>query len=541
MAMHCRQPFDANPPSLALIDQSSTLRSVFRRAVGYALASAIGVSGCYGTSDQPSAQPGSLPSGSADRGPVQGDRGLAAVTPAEPNIASNSPSSGTPQAMPTAGAAAPMPSPNQPTAGNPSGGVPSRAAPVTVTCKVNSGGPQLFTGLTPAQPFDAAEYRVQAMSLLEPQIWFTQGVLCDTAGDRAACEAEVGRAADESNLLWNNALPMYGTIAQYVLTTRGAEVRKYQSRAELLQFLGPIDSPEDVLLLLFYDHLHVPCAEPMANTSFSGIVPSSMRERDDGYEILFLNQQFSCFGNSVERVTLLVATDGTVTELARDKMTESKGCEGRRPEGLRSQHLGKGASALGEHFARMAHLEHASVAAFDVLALELAEHGAPEELIAWACRSASDEVRHTAITRELAHRFDANPTEAEVVARPLRSLEAIAIENAREGCVRECYGAALGWYQAHSSSDVDIAAAMAQIADDETNHAALAFAVDAWACSRLDERSRARVAAARAEAVTTLRCELSLAPDPSTREALGLPDAIGALRLCTVLEQSLWA
>jgi hypothetical protein len=286
------------------------------------------------------------------------------------------------------------------------------------------------------------------MSVLEPQIWFTQGVLCDTAGNPTACQSEVARAADEPNLLWNNELPMYGKIAQYVLTTHGDEVHKYQSRAELLQFLGPIDSPEDALLLLYYDHRGVSCAEPTANASFIGVVPSSVRERDDGYEILFLIQKFGCDGDTVERVTLLVATDGTVTELARDKMMEVKGCSGRRPEGLRSQHLGTGTSALGEHFARMAHLEHASVAAFEVLALELAAHAAPDELIAWARRSASDEVRHTATTRSLAQHFGADPSEAEVAVRPLRSLEAIAHTAFasildREGCVRECYGAAL--------------------------------------------------------------------------------------------------
>jgi hypothetical protein len=270
-------------------------------------------------------------------------------------------------------------------------------------------------------------------------------------------------------------------------------------------------------------------------------VPSSIRERNDGFEILFLSQQFGCDENRIERVTLLVATDGTVTEIAREMMSEMKGCEGRRPAGLCSQHISDSTSALGEHFARMAHLEHASVAAFDVLAQELAAHAAPEELIAWARRSASDEVRHTSTTRDLAQRFGAHPTHAEVEARPLRSLEAIAIENAREGCVRECYGAALGWYQANSSNDADIAAAMARIADDETNHAALAFAVDAWACSRLDERGRARVAAARSEAVMALRCELHLAPNTATRAALGLPDPSAALRLCSVLERSLWA
>ncbi|HMI89860.1 MAG TPA: hypothetical protein VK509_00790 [Polyangiales bacterium] len=550
--MHRRQGFDAPPSSLAITEYSAALRSVLRHAVGYALASALGASGCYSSADGVAPQPGtSSKAGVGDaRGAMPVIHGPERV-PVERAAANDSNGSRTPASAQMAGAAAPTPSGDdsvddvpvdeQPSAG-PAAPPPvhaSQATPVTVRCE--GGPPQLFTGLTPAQPFDAAEYRVQAMSSLEPQIWFGQGVLCASASDVTACQSEIARAADEPNLLFATALPMFGTIAQYVLTTRGDEVRKYQSRAELLQFLGPIDSPEDALLLLYYDHLPVPCTAPTDSATYVGVVPQSIRERDDGYEMLFLNQIIGCGNRDIERVTLHVATDGTVSELAREMMSESKGCEGRRPEGLRSRHVTTSASALGEHFARMAHLEHASIAAFEVLALELAAYGAPDELIAWARRSASDEVRHTATTRELARRFGVNPTEAEVASRPLRSLEAIAIENAREGCVRECFGAALGSYQAQSAGDPAVAAAMAQIAEDETRHAALAFAVDAWARSHLDERSRARVAAARAEAVDTLRCELAFDPDASTRSALGLPDAVAALRLCSALEQSLWA
>jgi hypothetical protein len=196
---------------------------------------------------------------------------------------------------------------------------------------------------------------------------------------------------------------------------------------------------------------------------------------------------------------------------------------------------------LGEYFARMAHLEQASIAAFEVLAAELAHHGAPIELIAAARSAAADEVRHTATTRELARRFGTSATTAEVAPRPLRSLEAIAIDNAREGCVRECFGAAVGCYQAQRAGDPEIAAAMTEIAEDETRHAALAFAIDAWVRSRLDDRSRARVASARAEAVKGLRSELAFTLDAAPRTALGMPDAAAALRLCSALEQSLWA
>ncbi|MFP2923978.1 hypothetical protein ACLESO_01930, partial [Pyxidicoccus sp. 3LG] len=57
-------------------------------------------------------------------------------------------------------------------------------------------------------------------------------------------------------------------------------------------------------------------------------------------------------------------------------------CEGRRPEGLCSDGAVAGrVPTLGALFAKMAHLEAASVPAFERLADELAAHGAPARLV----------------------------------------------------------------------------------------------------------------------------------------------------------------
>lgn len=58
--------------------------------------------------------------------------------------------------------------------------------------------------------------------------------------------------------------------------------------------------------------------------------------------------------------------------------------------------------------------------AFEVLAAELALHGAPADLIAGARSAAGDEVRHTTTTRELALRFGVSATTPDVrVSRAL--------------------------------------------------------------------------------------------------------------------------
>jgi hypothetical protein len=542
MPMHRHQRFDSGPLSVAAVDYTGMLRGVFRQAVGYALASALAASGCAVSREPAQTETGLADGKGADsqatpptiNGPQRRQSDFA--KPKSPTV------SPVAVAKPMAGAAAPAPdgdvgasagadAPRERT---------SRPTPVDLECQ-NGFIPQLFAGLT-AQPFDAAGFLIQSAGTSTPQLLFAQGGWCATATDLAACQADVAVATDKANLPLADYYPMYGMSTRYVVTTRGNEVRKYQSRAELLQFLGPIDSAEDALLLLYYDNHPVLCESSAPTSTFTGIDASSVLELDDGFQVVSLAYTGGCAGVKRERVTLHVASDGTVTEIAREIMADQMaGCVGRRPEGLSSRHVGSSASELGEYLARMAHLEHASIAAFEVLAAELAHHRAPAELIAAARSAAADEVRHTATTRELARRFGVSPTTAEVAPRPLRSLEALALDNATEGCVRECFGAALGCYQAQCAGDAAIAAAMAVIAEDETRHAALAFAIDAWVQSRLDDRSRARVAAARAHAVSALRSELAVDCDASTRAALGLPDAVAALRLCNALEQSLWA
>jgi hypothetical protein len=101
-----------------------------------------------------------------------------------------------------------------------------------------------------------------------------------------------------------------------------------------------------------------------------------------------------------------------------------------------------------------------------------------------------------------------------------RALEAIAIENAIEGCVRETFGALVAAWQAREARDPVVRAVMKRIARDETNHASLGWAIDTWARTRLDRAARRRVDAARAVAVRAF----SLMPE----EPLNARDVVAA-------------
>lgn len=236
----------------------------------------------------------------------------------------------------------------------------------------------------------------------------------------------------------------------------------------------------------------------------------------------------------------LVRSDGSTTP---DRVTCQVEflCEGRRPEGLRSDGVVAGrVPLLGALFARMAHLEAASVPAFERLAKELAAHGAPERLVRAARRSAAEEVRHARRMESLAVRHGASLPCVDVAPFAPRSLEALALENAVEGCVRETFGALLAGWQARSAEDADVREALGAIAPDELRHAELSWAIHAWALGRLSPEARARVESAREEAWRALErdAEGSALPEDVARRA-GLPSPELARRLARELARSL--
>ena len=214
------------------------------------------------------------------------------------------------------------------------------------------------------------------------------------------------------------------------------------------------------------------------------------------------------------------------------------GCpvEGRRPAGLALPAGGAARTVAGAWLAEAAWLEAASIHAFLHLARELTSHGAPGWLVKCALGAARDEVRHTAMMTRLATRYGAVPAAAQVSLPGPRSLEALAIENAAEGCVRETWGAVLALWQSRHARDPEVRAAFALIARDEIRHAGLAWEVDRWVRPQLDEAARARVDAARDAAARELVDGHAL----EANLALGLPHGPDARALLARTNDSLW-
>jgi hypothetical protein len=212
---------------------------------------------------------------------------------------------------------------------------------------------------------------------------------------------------------------------------------------------------------------------------------------------------------------------------------------GRRPEGLAPFDRRWGASVLGAHFAECAYLEAASVIAFGRLERELAAHGAPESLVAEAREARRDEIRHAGVMVRLARRFGGRVQRPRVVAQcGVRSLLAIALENAAEGIVGETYGALAVSWAASWAQDATVRGALASIAADECRHAELAHRVGEYLRARLTEEERREIDARRERALAQLELAVRRNPSAELRLIAGTPSADVAARLVRAMRES---
>jgi hypothetical protein len=144
--------------------------------------------------------------------------------------------------------------------------------------------------------------------------------------------------------------------------------------------------------------------------------------------------------------------------------------------------------ARASRWSEAARFEHASVASFAKLALDLLRHGAPPELLEATHRAAIDEIDHARRSFELAARFDGGaPRGPGPLAVPELlgvSLHDLARETLRDGCVGETLAAARAAREHDTSDDVVERETLAVIARDEESHAELAFRILAWTATK---------------------------------------------------------
>ncbi|HXK20825.1 MAG TPA: ferritin-like domain-containing protein, partial [Polyangiaceae bacterium] len=167
-------------------------------------------------------------------------------------------------------------------------------------------------------------------------------------------------------------------------------------------------------------------------------------------------------------------------------------------------------AAAGQAWARIGQMEHASIAAFARFALQLLQLGAPPDLIERATQAMADETRHAKLAFGVASALCGEalgPGSLDIEhCLSETSLVDVARLVVREGCIGETAAALEAREAAELTAQPELARLLHAVADDEAEHAQLAWRFVHWAL----ERSPRDVAA-------VVRSELALA------EQLALP------------------
>jgi hypothetical protein len=156
------------------------------------------------------------------------------------------------------------------------------------------------------------------------------------------------------------------------------------------------------------------------------------------------------------------------------------------------------ATALAQAWLQDAQAEHASVASFHRVALELMAVGAPPELLELTGRAALDEIDHARRCFDLAHRYAGEPFEPGPLPAPAArdgGLLRVAIDAFVEGCVGETIAALVAERALGGATDPLVRETLQVVAEDEARHAALAWRTVAWVLKTAgSERAEIRAA-----------------------------------------------
>ena len=159
---------------------------------------------------------------------------------------------------------------------------------------------------------------------------------------------------------------------------------------------------------------------------------------------------------------------------------------------------------LIEVWTEEARAEHAAIAAFSKLSLELLALGAPPQLVSRANQAALQEIEHARMCFALASAYSGHPIGPAALPQALEGDTADLIRLGREsvldGCIREGVAAVIARLGAEGARDPAIARVLRIQANEETQHADLGWAIVDWCLERGGEPMRGELISAIAEA-----------------------------------------
>ena len=153
---------------------------------------------------------------------------------------------------------------------------------------------------------------------------------------------------------------------------------------------------------------------------------------------------------------------------------------------------------LAAHWARLGQMEHASIAAFARFSLQLLSLGAASELIEACNRALADETAHARACFALASAYGGTkvgPARLDI-ERCFEDVSLLAIAKLvlREGCLGETAASLEALAAAEAASDPAVKRALTRIANDELEHAELAFKFLRWALTLTSVEEHHRLA-----------------------------------------------
>jgi hypothetical protein len=199
------------------------------------------------------------------------------------------------------------------------------------------------------------------------------------------------------------------------------------------------------------------------------------------------------------------------------------------------------ARTLAEALCLAARLDKAAARAFLELAWDLEGLGAPPSYVRRAIQGAADEVRHAKSMTALARARGAVVCDERAARAERQGFFAVALRNAREGCVRATWGAACALAQSKGAADPDVRDAMVVVARDEVRHVRLALDIADWVGPLLTRAQRDLVWAEQTRTLDGLEAELALGVTEAVRTELGLPTKTEARRIVGAMRAQVWS
>lgn len=166
--------------------------------------------------------------------------------------------------------------------------------------------------------------------------------------------------------------------------------------------------------------------------------------------------------------------------------------------------------AIGEHWAAVGLMEHASIAAFARFSLQLLHVGAPHALLVAAQHAMLDETAHAEACFDIASRVLGTVVGAGPLAMDQAlaetTLEDIVRLTVREGCIGETVAAMEAAEAAALATEPHVRETLSKIQSDELRHAELAWRFVAWA---LEQDATSTLRAVIQEELVAARRELA--------------------------------